>query len=80
MRVVYSFKLEAICPVDGLADLYSVEVISDVVIPVENLLDALETVSKNDFQENITQELSRILPAEVKTVGWHSGVKTECIC
>jgi len=78
MRVTYSLQVCATCPVDNLADLYDVEITSSEVITVEAILDAVETINKKDFQENITVALARELPALVKTTGWHSGVKTVC--
>jgi|TARA_R110000744_G_scaffold296894_1_gene406723 hypothetical protein len=77
MRVVYSLTIEAECPVDGLADGYECRVISAKTIPVEKILDAVNNLPKA-FQEDVTMSLARTLRASVETVGWHSGVKTEC--
>jgi len=78
VNVKYSFQMEASCPVDNLADLYEVEITSTKVIPVEDILMAVETVNQKDFQENITLALAREIPAKVKTIGHHSGIKVVC--
>tara|TARA_R100001129_G_scaffold181505_1_gene160882 strand:- start:476 stop:718 length:243 start_codon:yes stop_codon:yes gene_type:complete len=78
MLVKYSLEMPASCPVDNLADLYEVEITSTKVIPVEDILMAVETINQKDFQENITLALSREIPAKVKTTGYHSGVKVVC--
>ena len=78
MLVKYSLEMHASCPVDNLADLYEVEITSTKVIPVEDILMAVETINQKDFQENITLALSREIPAKVKTTGYYSGVKVVC--
>ena len=64
--------------IDGLGDIYDVEITSDKTIPVEDILNAVETVNKNQYQEDLTEALSRELPANVRTVGYHSCIKIEC--
>ena len=78
MIVRYSFELNASCPVDNLGDLYDVEITSPKIITVEDILMAVETINKNDFQEHITTALARELSSRVKTVGYHSGIKVVC--
>jgi len=78
MRVKYSLSIECNCPVDDLPDLYNVEITSDKVVPVENILEVLENINRKDFQENITVSLARQISAKVKTVGYHSGIKVVC--
>ena len=78
MQVTYSFWMEASCPVDNLADLYEVEIVSDKVIPVEDILMALESVNRKQFQESLTEAMAREIPARVKTTGYHSGIKVVC--
>tara|TARA_R110000751_G_C13655009_1_gene468494 strand:- start:509 stop:751 length:243 start_codon:yes stop_codon:yes gene_type:complete len=78
VKVKYSFQLECSCPVDSLSDLYEVEITSTKTIRVEDILMTVETINKNDFQENITLAISREIPATVKTIGYHSGIKTVC--
>ncbi len=78
MLVKYSFTFQCTCPVDNLADLYDVEITSDKTIPVEEILDALESINRKDFQEEITRSLARQIPARVKTTGYHSGIKVVC--
>ena len=77
MRVTYSFKMEAVCPVDKKKDVYEVEVISDRTIPVEDIL-RLTKDPPEAFQETLTENLARLLGAMVISTGWHSGVKTVC--
>jgi NADPH-dependent 7-cyano-7-deazaguanine reductase QueF len=78
MLVTYSLSMHCNCPVDNLPDLYDVEITSDKTIPVEDILMAIETVNRKDFQENITESLAREIPAKVKTTGYHSGIKVVC--
>jgi len=78
MRVIYTLHMTGTCPKDNLADLYLVEISSDKTLTVESILDAVETVNTNAYQEDITEALAREIPARVKTTGWHSGVKTVC--
>lgn len=80
MRVHYEFELTGICPADQRADIYSCEVVAARTISVEVILEAAKTATLIPrYQEDITRELHRILAAEVRTVGWHSGVKTTVI-
>tara|TARA_R110000868_G_scaffold396094_1_gene668151 strand:+ start:3469 stop:3711 length:243 start_codon:yes stop_codon:yes gene_type:complete len=78
MEVKYSFRMEASCPVDNMGDLYDVVITSDKPIPVEDIMLALETVRRKQFQETLTEDLAREIPARVTTVGWHSGIKVVC--
>jgi len=77
MRVTYSFTMEAVCPVDKKKDVYQVEVISDRTIPVEDIL-RLTKDQPEGFQEDLTENLARLLGAKVISTGHHSGVKTVC--
>jgi len=81
MLTTYTLMIVAVCPVDGMPDVYRVRVRRRGVIPVEAILAAAKEATKEKaFQENITQALHRALACEVTTVGWHSGVKTVCHC
>ena len=77
MRVTYTLTMEAVCPIDKKKDVYEVEVISDRTIPVERIL-GLTKDQPEGFQEDLTENLARLLGARVISTGWHSGVKTVC--
>ena len=77
MRVTYTLTMEAVCPVDKKKAVYEVEVISDRTIPVEDIL-RLTKDQPEGFQEDLTENLARLLGARVISTGWHSGVKTVC--
>lgn len=77
MQIEYTFEAECSCPVDGLPDVYAVTLHTSRVIPVENILSALETLREERvFQEEFTQRLHRILNCRVTSEGSHSGVTT----
>lgn len=81
MLCEYQLEAVATCPADKKPDVYRVTVRCHRVIPVEEILAAVKSLSeKPQYQEQFTQELHRILAAEVETVGWHSGVRTRCVC
>jgi hypothetical protein len=64
-----------------MADAYNCLVTLSHVIPVEDILNAVEMVTNEPrFQEDITRELASLLSAEVVTHGIHSGVYTSCRC
>tara|TARA_Y100000401_G_C8303457_1_gene215541 strand:- start:839 stop:1057 length:219 start_codon:yes stop_codon:yes gene_type:complete len=69
--------MQAVCPVDKKNDAYEVQVISDRTIPVERILE-LTKDQPEGFQEDLTENLARLLGARVISTGWHSGVKTVC--
>lgn len=81
MRVRHELQMTARCPADGRPDVYRLTVRTGRTIPVEDILAAVLTATKEPaFQEAITQELHRLLAAEVETVGTHSGVVTTVVC
>jgi hypothetical protein len=81
MRVEHTLEAVAVCPVDKAGDRYEVRVRCNRVLPVEDILKAVaEANAKPLYQEAFTQMLSRLLAAEVETVGWHSGVTTRVVC
>ena len=80
MQVTHSLTIKARCPVDHKIDVYIVEVTSSVVVKVEDILaEADKFKSREIFQEDLTEQLARALGCTVKTVGYHSGVKTEVV-
>lgn len=78
MRVTHTLTIEASCPVDNKLDVYECTIEASRTIPVEDILKATADLPKA-FQEDITATLARTLGATVRTVGWHSGVKTEVV-
>lgn len=80
MIVKYSLRVKCCCPVDDLPDAYDVEVTSDRAVAVEKLLELAGTFeNRKIFQEQLTEEFARMSGCGVRTVGWHSGVKTEVV-
>lgn len=79
MRVTHELTIRARCPVDDTHDLYDVTIETSRLITVEDILAAVEGVTKDvAFQEEITRKLAVVLYCTVTTVGYHSGVKTTC--
>ena len=79
MRVRHELTVQAKCPVDNKRDVYTCYVYARGVVKVEDILAAVQELTKDDrpvFQEAFTQDLHRALACKVKTVGYHSGVKT----
>lgn len=80
MRVTHTLTIIAKCPVDQRPDTYDVEITASRVIKVEDILDAAKRFAEIEiFQEDLTTQLARELGATVKTVGYHSTVRTEVI-
>lgn len=78
MRVTHSLTVTAICPVDGLPDVYQVTITAARVVRVEDILEtAASYKDRKIFQEELTHDMARKLACCVKSVGYHSGVKTE---
>jgi len=78
---LYKAGAEVLCMVFRIADTYEVTDECNRAVKVEEILKAAETMKKEKkFQEDITQELARVLGAKVTTTGYHSGVKTICEC
>jgi len=81
VKVVHTLKVRGICPVDQLPDEYTVRVVTRRVIPVEEILAQVEKLTKEPiFQEDLTQKLHRALACTVRSIGYHSGVRTVCTC
>jgi NADPH-dependent 7-cyano-7-deazaguanine reductase QueF len=67
--------------VDRKPDNYAAVIECGYMVKVEAILAAVESLrSRRIFQEELTQELARVLGAKVTTSGYHSGVKTVCEC
>ena len=81
MRVEHTLTVTAVCPVDGLLDVYTLTVRTSRVVKVEDLLATVARLAgKPLFQEELTQAMHRALACEVETVGCHSGVMTRVVC
>jgi GTP cyclohydrolase I len=78
VRVRHHLTVTAVCPVDGLPDVYAVTVEAERVVRVEDILRVARTFAKRRlYQEQLTEEMARKLSATVRSVGFHSGVRTE---
>lgn len=81
MRVEHTLEVTALCPVDGLPDVYALTVRAARVVKVEDILAAAaQFAGEKLFQEELTQRVHRSLACEVETVGHHSGVRTRVVC
>lgn len=79
MNIIYELTIHAKCPVDGSDDIYQMTVTTSEIIPVELILDIVKECSALPiFQESLTESLAAKLQTTVKTVGYHTGVKTTC--
>jgi hypothetical protein len=81
VRVDHYLEAVAVCPVDKAGDRYDVRVRVRRVLLVEDIWKAVRAAGAEPLtQEAFTQELARLLAARVRTVGYHSGVKTVVHC
>lgn len=80
MICTYETRISAACPMDGQPDIYEATFTSENTIKCEDILEAIAPYAvEKAFQEQITSDLARKLRCTVKTVGYHSGVKTTVI-
>ena len=80
MLNVYELEITCACPVDADPDVYQMTVKSRRTIPVEEILKAVNELTKEKlFQEDLCYKLHRRINACVTLVGYHSGVKTTSI-
>ena len=80
MIVRHELTMYCHCPVNGARDTYQVVVEANRVVKVEDILAAVAAVPDKMFQEDITAHLAAVLGCGVTTTGYHSGVKTICVC
>lgn len=79
MTCLYEFQTNARCPADGAVITFDVQVISERMITVEDLLSLTNRLTgKPIMQEPFTARLADELSAKVTTIGTHSGVKITC--
>lgn len=80
MICVYETVMTCNCPVDGSKDLYVVALESDHMIKVEDIIAELKRFeTMEDFQEGVTDVLSRTFDCQVTTIGTHSGIKVTVV-
>ena len=78
MLCKYTTSVRALCPVDKKPDTYMLEFTHNATVFVEHIIACVKTYESEEItQEDLTQNLSRDVGCNVKSVGWHSGVKTE---
>ena len=78
MIVTHEIQVYGRCPVDGKSDFYDVTITTMKVIKVEDIIVAVEAIEWPAFQEEMTQQLADRLGCRVRSVGFHSGIKTTC--
>jgi GTP cyclohydrolase I len=79
VRTTHSLTVSALCPKDGLPDIYAVTVTTERVVAVEDILKVSHGFARRKiYQEDLTKEMARKLGVTVKSLGYHSGVRTEC--
>ena len=78
MKVTHDVRVYGRCPVDGKSDSYDVTVITMKVIKVEDIIAVVEAIKWPAFQEEMTQQLADSLGCSIRSVGYHSGIKTTC--
>lgn len=78
MMITHEIKVYGYCPVDGKNDSYDVTISTMRLIKVEDILIAINGLNWPIFQETMTQQLADVLGCRVKSIGYHSGIKTTC--
>jgi galactitol-specific phosphotransferase system IIB component len=78
MLVTHEVQVYGSCPVDGKTDTYDVTVTTRKVIKVEDILAAIHAINWPIFQEEMTQQLADSLGCRIRSIGYHSGIKTTC--
>lgn len=81
MKTTHKLSVRAKCPIDDKPDVYDCRIVTARIIPVEEVLQAAKKFEDEKiFQEELCQNLARVLCCEVTLYGVHSGVKTEVTC
>lgn len=81
MKNTYEIQVRAQCPVNPSdTDLYAFTIRSETIIEVEKIAAFFKANGgkKNVFQEALTQKCAVTLGANVRSEGWHSGIKVVC--
>lgn len=81
MLVEHKFSVSATCPIDGKRDAYTVWIVLDRAIPVEEIVaKAQAIITEPILQEHLTEKLSELFGCRVKTLGMHGSVETTVTC
>lgn len=81
MLAEYRLHVVSGCPADHKLDCYDCVIRSSRTITAESIQEAVASFRERKlYQEDLTQELHRMLAAEVETIGWHSGVMVRVRC
>jgi len=78
MLITHEMQVYGECPIDGKPDIYDVTFITRRFIKVEDIAAAVKDIPSPVFQEMMTQQLADKLGCKVRSVGYHSGIKTTC--
>lgn len=70
----YSLRAVALCPNDGAAITYKITVASDTMLPVEDIIAAVEDLPSPIYQEDLTAKLAIALQRPVRVEASHQGV------
>ena len=81
MLVNHTLTASALCPVNGARDVYEVTLQLTGLVHVETIIAKIADFAPlRMYQEDLTQALADAFNCTVESVGFHSGVKTRCIC
>jgi hypothetical protein len=78
MIVTHEIQVYGRCPVDGKSDSYDVTITTMKIIKVEYIIAVVDAIEWPVFQEEMTQQLADRLGCRVRSIGYHSGIKTTC--
>jgi hypothetical protein len=78
MLVTHEIQVYGRCPVDSASDSYEVSISTRRMLKVEDIIAVIAALEWPLFQEEMTQQLADKLGCNVRSVGYHSGIKTTC--
>lgn len=78
MKVTHEIKIYGICPVDLSLDVYQLEIETMRILPVEDIISAINSLKGPLYQEEMTKNLAEKLKCSIRSIGYHSGFKTTC--
>lgn len=76
MLATHEVPIVARCPVNQGIDTYVCTIAANRIVKVEDIWQAITSITTPMFQEDLTVRLAFLLNCKVTTVGWHSGIKT----
>ena len=81
MKIVHLLEISALCPEDGLGDIYQCEIHATRIIEVTAILKVVDSYKlKKIYMEDLAEELRRGLCAKIVLRGSHYGrVETEVV-